>query len=345
MSRIKKKVFKIDEFSDLHELRKRVSRFIYINYFTLQDRVDTNIKYCKNIIKDFEDLVKSCAKEYNVDNDLVRAYFTMDKYIYPRVARYTKSANTCKNVCVVIEGFEDKPLNNSNYLKAYSSKNVSFIEKLEENCDLLPDYSKQYIKNKMNEAPADAKIVKITNDFQLKAAENMFIKSPTYLTANKLFRTFLNCDDYHDKFNSLFGLFIIVSENSHLVEQDIEDFNNLVLEIAKKSKHPLERCLGYGWGADFDSVAKFLKNKKSDKYIDIMVDKFPKTNVHFLLNFAKSQESIDKLHRRISRIISSDDETFGMNFDYMSDELKQIIVEENIRQYFEYSKPKWALWK
>lgn len=342
---MKQKLFNITDFKELDELRVRLDKFIDSSYFYYWNNDEQVSEQCRTVIKDFEKVAKDISKTHNVDINLIRAYFTMDKYIYPRVAKFLKKENTCKNVGVVIEGFEDKPLTNSAYLKAYSSKNTSFIEKLEEHRELLPEYSQKYINNKMNEAPADAKITKISNEFQLRAVENLFTKSPTYITANKLFRTFLNCDTYHDKFNSLFGLFKILSENSHLVKDDIGKFNELKLEVARKSKHPLEQCLGYNWRSDFSSVAKFAKKLYCDEYVVTMIDRFPKTNVYFLLNFAKSDKAITKFEKRISSIISNNDETFGMDFHRIDKDLQKLIVKENIRQFFTHKKANWALWE
>lgn len=235
------------------------------------------------------------------------------------------------------------PLCLSTFTKAYSSKNINLIEKLESIYEFLPESSRNYISNKMKEAPADAKIFKITNSFQKKAVENILIQSPTLKTADKLYRTFVNCKDYFDKFTSLFFLYKILSDRSELFEDKygLLEFKG---KIAKKSIFPFEHVLSSSF-LNVDAMEKLLKITPQidcEEYILDIFNKLSSQSVYYLYNFTNNEEIINK----IDFVVGSNTEVFckgfNMRFDNMSEDLKELLIEENKRQFF-IEHPMWNL--
>lgn len=332
--------FFIEDLAAYPTVRSRIDKFIkhnnfYTPYFTNELEV-----ICSNICSKFDILISEIVEEIDIEEGLARAYFTADKLIYPRISRSLKNGNPFKTYLLHSKSIEDNVLCLSTFSKAYSSKNSDLIDKIEKIHELLPASSKNYIANKMKEVPADVKILKISNSFQERAAANVLIKSPSLHTADKLYRTFINCNDYFDKFTSLYFLYNILIDNDALIE-DKAGLEELKTLVAKKSVYPLESVLSESlYNTDsLDRLIKITPQIICEDYILDIAERVTSKYVYYLFNLTNNEKIIKKLNSIVAKNTEISCKGFIMKFEDMSEDLKESIVEENKRQFFNtYSK-------
>jgi len=223
-------------------------------------------------MKKFKELVHTISEEHKIDPNIIKAFFSLDKKTYPRIAKYTKLKNICLNISVIIEGFEDKPLNYKTIRKAYIDKNSEFIDLIEDNASLFPKTTEQYIKNQMKKGAVDSKIFKISNSFQKSAFDNIFLKTPTIKTADKYFRTFCNLKNPYELFNSLYFLFDSVINNVEATQKNSQEYSIFKSDLSIKASKTLEKCVSTSLNSYEDDKLKHLfKNISSEEFIELIL--------------------------------------------------------------------------
>lgn len=83
-----KEKYYLEDLSGLPVVRKKVDNFIRNHNFITPYETYKFENIAKRISHRFEKLIGEICKDFEVEAGLIKAYFTADKLIYPRVSRF-----------------------------------------------------------------------------------------------------------------------------------------------------------------------------------------------------------------------------------------------------------------
>jgi len=303
---------------------------------------DNTSKNTTQFIVDFENFAAKLIGKYNVTQDSIGLYISLDKRIYQKMNVFKRKA--------ISRGLEFTPefdtpeckgfvLTSDEFMTVYKKNYSNIINFLETNIELFPDNFAKYIRNKQKERAKASDLKIINNDFECQVfAKNLGVK-PTKSKIEANLKFINNLQKAEEKLPTLFFFHKVVREledNERFDTNDILD--RACIYFYKRFIGSFETRRNISANSDVISTISKLLSKDS-VFTNVLINKMSTLDMHsdsifFLLNYVRVQEDLDRLNHIITSKLHSDTNNRAFNYSLCSDEIKNTIVIETKRQFF-----------